>query len=433
MLVRRYFLVAVPIVVAAEIVAILTGAGHRPLWLIAPLLLALVGGGLALARGVPAAQTARIVDTGLELHERLGTALEIEDTTPVPEGLAALVVDEAKTALGTSLGTAHPVGRQSRAEWTWVLAGVVAVAMAAAVPGVGHSGAGSRGHALGAASGQPRGHGERATASRRAAGSRAPGSPHGAPFLPSGLSFTAGRVNTNPRAAPRDDYSIYGNGGHASAAQLSQLAREGLTGARLAAVGGSTARAGAGAGGSGGSSPSDALGGQAGFHSAATATGGDLPAPIARAQAQTGAARPGTNSGSTPGHAGARSSAGSGYSRSTAGGPPGGESAGDTRAALGLGLGLVPDLVAGSRLPLQAGFTQSRSSRSSAHEGISQTPNGGGGPGRTTQIGGGTGGSAGSATSFAVIPPTPNSASTAVQSLLQNYFGAANQLSFDGW
>jgi hypothetical protein len=435
-LVRRHFLVAATIVVGAELVAILLGHGHRPLWLIAPLLLALVGGGVVLARGVPEAQAARMLDRGLDLHERLETALEIEAATPAPVGLAALVVDEANAALGKSLVTARAAGRPSRPEWAWGLAGVVALAVAVAVPGVGPSGTTPHGAAVGGPSTNTGVH--RAANGRGKAGGSAAApssSPSGAPKLPRAPSLTAGIVNTSPHSAPNNGYSLYGKGGHMTPAQLAQLAHEGLasgTGARVASVGGSPPQAGAGAsGGAGGASSSSVLGGQSSVSNAST--GGALPPPTATASAQSGAAQAGGHRGSSPGQAGASASAGSGSGRSAGAAPSGGNTAGATRAALNLGLGLVPELKGGSRLPLQAEFAPTGSNHSAGHEGISQSPNGGGGPGRTTTGGGGIGGAGGFGTGFAVIPPTFNSAPTAVEGLLQGYFGVADQLEFNGW
>jgi len=91
----------------------------------------------------------------------------------------------------------------------------------------------------------------------------------------------------------------------------------------------------------------------------------------------------------------------------------------------------VPDLPTGKAgLPLQAGYAPSTSKQSSGQEGISQTPNGGGGAGRSVQA---NDGSSKSGTDFAVIPPTPNSTTTADQGLLYNYFGSADQLRFGNW
>jgi hypothetical protein len=118
--------------------------------------------------------------------------------------------------------------------------------------------------------------------------------------------------------------------------------------------------------------------------------------------------------------------------RSGAGAPPGGESAGATRAAPAHGSGVVPVLGAkSSGLPLQAGFVPVHGHHGTARGGTSQQANGGGGRGRTATVGAG-GGDGGFAGQFPVIPPTFNTPSPQSE-LLQNYFGGSNQLAFKGW
>ena len=404
-LARRHFLVAVAIVLAIEIVAILLGGNHRPLWLIAPLLLGLGGGALALARGVPTRQTAAMLDRGLGLHDRLGTALELEAATPAPTGLAAIVVGEANVAVGESIDTAHAVARRAGAEWASLLAGVAALAVIVTVSGIGHSASQTSAGALGKAGAR---YGLGTAAGRRAAlhhtaRPNASGAPARVPIEPPGVSFDAGAINSaHRRTAPQADYGLYGNGGHMTAAQLAQMAAEGITtqaGARVAGIGESTnSAAGKGQSGSGGASASGASGGAAGIHGAAS-TGGALPAPGTSAGLQTAAgAQAGGHGGSTPGHGGASAAGTGGYNRGVGRAQAGGESAGQAPGALNLGLGLVPDLTpGGSQLPLQAEFAPSASGHASAHEGISQTPNGGGGSGRTSETNGGVGGAGGRA------------------------------------
>jgi hypothetical protein len=433
-LVRRYFLVAIAIVVAAEIVAILVAHGHRPVWLIAPLLLALAGGVVALWQGVPARDTARILDDALKLHQRLETALELRDTRPRLDGLAALVVDEADAAADESLETARAAGRRSRAEWSWLLAGVAALAISLAVPGVGHSS--SARHAAEAATAHTRSGGSPPRGLQlgsKLTRSRPSGPAHGAPTLPTGASLSGGAANLNPHAAPNGDYKLYGGGGHMTAQQVKQMAQEGLaSGQRAAGVGGATAAAGAGSSGGGGTSGAMAgPGGSGSSNSLSELNGGALPTPSAEA-APTNAAAGGPHGSSTPSRAAESASPGRGYG-GQANGTSGGESAGNTRGTPSLRVGVVPDLTGTSALPLLAGLAPSSSSRSSARQGISQTPNGGGGTSRTAQVGGTIGGTGNSGTSFAVIPPSLNSAGTAAPSLLEGYFGSADQREFPGW
>lgn len=422
----------------AEVIAIVVG-GARPLWLLTPLLLAAVGGVVALARGVPPPESAHMLDTGLGLHDRVGTALELQGASSPPSGMASLVVDEADVALAESLDDARAVDPRSRVEWAWTLVAAAAVALAVLAPSIAHSHTSSNAGALraGAASGSR----NQNTSTRRAtssglARSKSSKSVRRAPSLPRGVSFTAGLVNSNPHAAPSTDFSLYGNGGHVTAAQLAQLAREGLAGAsqRVAGVGGSTARAGAG-GSTGGSASPPGIGasGAAGSQALAGLNGGALPTAGATPAAQRAVAQAGGHAGSSPGRAGAGIATGGAHGRQTGGGSSGGDTAGSARGVLNLGFGLVPELSGSSALSLQAGYAPFNAGPSSNSERISQNPNGGGGPSRTARANGGVGGSGGSDTGFAVIPPTVNSFPSAIQILLQGYFGTANQLNFSGW
>jgi hypothetical protein len=61
---------------------------------------------------------------------------------------------------------------------------------------------------------------------------------------------------------------------------------------------------------------------------------------------------------------------------------------------------------------------------------VSQTPNGGGGAGRTAQT---NQASSGAGTRITVIAPTPNATTSADQGLLNSYFGSADTLRFGSW
>ena len=442
--VRRHLLVLAALVVVAEIVVLLTGNGHRPVWLIAPLLLALVDGAVVRARSVPADRAARMLDADLGLHERVGTALELQAAPAAPRGLGALVVDEANSALGESLGSSRAVARASRAEWSWLLAVIAALAVVALVSWSSSSGPVAHGgSAAGLSSSRP-GHGapgaSSSSGSRSANASRRGGSLADAPKLPRGKSLDGGLVNNGSHAAPDDDYGLYGSGGHLTASQLSAMRRQGLAGAgSTAGVGGSTALAGAGPASGGGSAArgASAAGAQASGKPQSGLGGGALSPSKSASGAGAGA---GAGSAPTPGGTPGRSrsaasavspSAAGGYNRGSGGAPSGGDSAGGSRAAADSGLSLVPELQGRSRLPLQASYSPFGSKRSSPSEGTSQTANGGGGPSRTAQAGGGPPST--STANLALIPPTSNATSTPALGLLQGYFGTSDQLKFSRW
>jgi hypothetical protein len=439
-IIRRHLLVLLGVVLVAEIIVTVTGSkGHPPAWLLAPLLLALIDGAVVLARSIPAPRAAQMLDSELGLHERVGTALELQASKIAPHGLGAMVVNEANTALRDSLGSAHAVGRGgSRREWGLLLALIAALVAVAVVPW--HSTNTTRsGHTAGLA-GKSSGSGGTAPASgssRSVAGSKNGSSLKGAPKLPSGRGLQGGIANTSSHAAQGDDYNIYGNGGHLTAKQLTQLAHQGIAGSgSTAGVGGSTAQAGAGASNTGGNNPSSggATGGGASAISKGTQglAGGALSAPTS-SSAAGGASAPGA-AGSGKAKAGASGvspSAAGGYQKGSGGAPSGGETAGSSLAANLAGNSLTPNLNGNTSLPLQAGYSPFGSKHTSSNEGTSVTPNGGGGPSRTAQAGGS--GNSSSTSGLTLIPPTTNAASTTSAGLQQGYFGSANQLEFSGW
>ena len=337
---RRTLLVALPVALIVAIVILLTGGG-RPLWLFAALLLGPLAGLAAFARAPSPAQTARVLDRGLGLHERLGTALELRAAPAAPTGLGAMVVDEATVALGRSLSGARAVGRRSTAEWAWVAALTCGLALAIAVPRLASSTpatSGGRGAAASAAAGAGSGPGShrRGAAAKATLPARLPPIPtHRAP-PPVGLDAGAAGRAVNP----------YGNGykgGHLQGKAQTNSSGNHQAGLNLAGPGGAgNAHSGGAPGGAGrGSAGAGAGGGGGGSSRKLTAGKGGLPQG-ANGQPQSGAL------------SGVRGAG----SRSGGGAPPGGESAGATRAGTGHGSGVVPVLGAkASGLPLQAGLS----------------------------------------------------------------------------
>ncbi|HEX5195352.1 MAG TPA: hypothetical protein VFW09_21350 [Solirubrobacteraceae bacterium] len=408
---RRALLAVLPAALIAAIVIFATG-GDRPLWLFAALLVGPLAGLVALARTPSQAQTARALDRGLGLHERLGTALELRAAPTAPTGLGALVVDEASVALGRSLSGARAVGRRGTAEWAWVAALMGALALAMAVPRLDASAStGPGGRAAAAAAG---GAGTGPGAHRRAAIGKAtlparlpPIARHRTP-PPVGLDSGARGRSVNP----------YGNGykgGHLQGKAQTHFSGNRQAGLNLAGPGGPGGADNGGAAGGAGRGSASAGGAGGGASSRRLTAGqGGLP-QAANGQSQSGARR----------------AAGLG-ARAGGGAPPGGESAGATRGVDGHGSGVVPVLGArSSGLPLQAGFAPVHGHHGAARGGVSPQANGGGGRGRTATVGAGAG-SGGATGRFPVIPPTFNVPSPEAE-LLQNYFGGSNQLLFKAW
>jgi hypothetical protein len=409
---RRALLVVLPAALIAAIVILATGGG-RPLWLFGAFILGPLAGIASLARAPSQTQTARVLDRGLGLHERLGTALELRAAPAAPTGLGAMVVEEASTALGGSLSGARAIGRRATAEWAWVAALACALALAIAVPRLtsssttangGHGAAASAGTGVGSGTGSNRS----GTTAKPTLPARLPPIPRHSTPPPVGLDAGATGRSVNP----------YGNGykgGHLQGKAQTHFSGSKQAGLNLAGPGGagSANNGGAASGGGRGAAGAGAGGGGGASRKLSSGNGGLQQA--GNGQSQTAAHK-----------ASGAGSAGGG------GAPPGGESAGATRATTGHGSGVVP-LLGGksSGLPLQAGFAPVHGHHGAARGGVSQEDNGGGGQGRTANVGAG-GGSSGGSGQFPVIPPTFNTPSPESQ-LLQNYFGASNQLAFKGW
>ncbi len=428
---RRYFLIGAAAATLAELIAALAITGARPVWLIAPLLLTLAVAAWSVLRGVPAIEAAHLLDGGLALHDQIGTALELESSTPPAGGLASLVLDDANAALTESFGGARAVTRRSPGEWAWVLVAAAAVAGALAVPGASQSSSARPGSSTSAAAPAHARGGATSHASSQSAAAESQASSQSSAPAPS-LPFQ-GTLNSKLGAATGDPY--YGHAFALTAAQVAQLEREGLGAsghtARTLGVSGGPVPGSGGASGAGLSLA--ASGNAAGAGGLAGLGGGALPPPSSTSSAQSGSSPLGGHGGGASTTARGLSAAlGGGYSGHSPGGASGGETAGNALAALNLGLGLVPDLTGQLGLPLQAGYAPAGSGPSSGQTAASEIPNGGGGPGRSA-VGDASRSFGGYGTGFAVIPPTFNAVSTTSQYLLEGYFGTANQLNFAGW
>jgi hypothetical protein len=445
-LLRRHLLVALVLACAAEIGLVLAGADRRSLWLLTALVPALVDIAYAATRRVTRAQVARMLDRDLDLRNRIDTALELSDVGAHPPNAGSRLADEAGTslagrvaveanaALASSFGRARVHTRPARGEWAWLLGAAVVLVLLVALPGInGHSNGASR----------LAGAGSRALLGGRRGAGAAGSLKHVKPAaLPVGASVDNAVQNALHAAPPEiangttgpqptgNGTSPYGHGGHSAGASPagSGLASPDV-GTKVLAAPGSGAASGAG---KSTATVAATNTGKSGSTSGAGSTGG-LSNPGASVTSTPSAVRAGGKGGTTPGRAGASSSAANGAQSSAHSGaaPPGGESAGAARGSSALVAGLTPDLPQGSAgLPLQAGYAPSTSKQSSS-SGVSQTPNGGGGAGRTAQTNDASG--AANGTGFTVIPPTPNSSAAVEQSLLSDYFGSANQLQPGAW
>lgn len=422
---ERYLVVAAAIVVIAEIAAVVA-SGHRPPWLLAPLALVPAAAAATLARGITLTDTARVLDGDLGLHDQLGTALELTDDT----GLAGLVHADADAALRRSVGGARAVARGSRHDNAIALASAAAVALAIFVPASGHSPvrprteAIARGGAGHPAAGQGLAPGQLPPPSR-AGQTHAPTS-----RAPAGSGVGYGRALSSRLGAATGD-PVYGGAFSMTAAQVRQLLRQGLgrttagagtLGLHGGPVPGSQSGSGSAAAGGAPGGAGGGLGSLGGLNGAAASPGA---APSLQS-ASSGGAR-----GTTQSQSGASAAAGRGGAGRSSGGASGGETAGTALGGANLGSGLIPLLKGGAALPLQAGYAPTAAGRSRPGAGASQIANGGGGS--SLPVAGGGASSGGAGANFPPIPPTFNTVASTIQSLLEGYFGVADQLTFRGW
>jgi hypothetical protein len=426
-LTRRYLLIAIGIALVPAVVVLAAGAS-RPFWVLAVLILAPLAGAVALAEGTSDQRAARLLDRSLDLHEQLGTALELQAKPVRPGGLSAMVLSEARVTLAQSFGIAQVRARRARAEWGWMALALGALVALIAVPR--HATATHEGNGHSALAVAPRGG---ASAQPRQTGSIHVPSSHTTPLstgrttstpavqqvpLTSGGAKAAYGVQASTTPGGRPPAYVNGSGTVEGEHTKPGLAVSGGTGA----AGSQSASSRPSAAGAGrGTSGSTAKGGKSGAGSTAKASSG----------AQGG--RSAANS-TTPGKtAGAAAGSQKGVN---SGGTPAGGGAGTGKAAAHAKLGLQPYGGAGNgkaALPLQANYTPTSASHASATEGVSTTSNGNGnGAGQSAHAGSGTAvGESG--TNFSVLPPTSDGSPSSDQDLLDNYFGSTNQLTFKGW
>lgn len=435
-LLRRYALVAVVAALLAEIGIWAAGGERRTWWLLAPLVVALIGFAIAMSRRVTVAQTASMFDTGLGLRNRVATAVELAELEArIAEGppgakasatLTARVRSEASTAVADSFGTARLRLVGAPREWGALGAAVVALALLLALaPGAtvaGGANAQAGVHGPGAAgTGGRNHHGHHGLLGAHVPEARTIPIPlaltkhSGEPVNPYVPNLTARQLKRDSIASAKHQgtrdfkrvhasspHGVAGEPGLANSAQQTQSGRSQGLPSHL------------GSGGGGLGHPTKLPKGAA----APTAGGQNSPKGAPHSGRPSAAAKPGnavsgSQQGGTP-HA-----------------PVGGEQAGSAAGSQALGQGLTPELPHGSvGLPLQAGYAPSLAKHGSNGGRTSQTPNGNGHGGNTARA---YSVSARQGTGFAVIPPSSDAAPAASRTQRDNYFGVANQLQLKHW
>lgn len=423
----RHVAMALALVTVGLVLARLVTSVTDPVWAFAGVAVILVSVLVALSRPIVGASVAGMLDGELGLFERVQTALELENIG-AESRLGRQVIAEAQEALAASFAAARARPRNTRVVLLALVPLALAVALLLVVPGSSQP----------QRSAAPAGGHVKATTGTVGAHGAAPAQKHrrGTVTLPVGAAVD--NENRPPlavapsttKAGKGGGASPYGNGAKSSGASI--ITKTGLS--HASANSRAIAAPGSGSGLAGSNSPSKgtsgAASGGAGGKASAKGGSGGLSAPGSAPSVAAGSVPKGAKPGGTPGGAsgsGAGSQSGQSQSQKA---PPGGEQAGGTRGSTQLQAGLTPDLAQGSTgLPLQAGFAPT-SAKNAGHGGISQTANGGGGKARSAAGGSASGGTGSGATA---IEPTANTSSAATQSLLSNYFGAANQLKPGAW
>lgn len=434
--IRRQLVIALALGVVLELIGLATGASTatRAWWLIAPALLGLGGVAAGVRRAPRIDEVARLLDHDLGLAERLGTAIELEPSANSRSGLGAIVLAEGAAAAWRSLAVARAALRPASREWGALLVLGVVLAAVLVLPASGATvprGIAARRAPVQAASAKARAAGEAAhshvappprSSTPGAGGKRPPALGIGNTPASAGESreLAQGPSAGKPSRGPPPKQLAAGSNG---AVAPSATASAGQTGE--SATAGPAGRAGAAAGGqassrAGSASSTRRNGGSVGGFGSATK-------PASGAQAGVGAPN-------SPGASGAASKtpSGRGLPGSSSHAPPGGEAAGHARGSTTEAQHpAAPKLgTAAAGLPIQSGYTPSRSSHGSANSGNAATSGGGSGPGRGAKAGGGGGGSA---VTFPYIPPTPSSVASLDQDLLLSYFGSFSGLMLTSW
>lgn len=435
-LLRRYALLATLAALLSEIGIWLAGGERRTWWLLAPLVVALVGFVLAISHRVTVGQTASMFDTGLALRNRVATAVElVERQSRAPRETASArasatlstrVTGEASAAVAESFATTRLRSIGGSREWVGLGVALVALALLLVLPPAATvTGAVRAGRALHGSGGA--GTGAQHRHSRGVFGARVPQA-HAPIRIPLPLTRQPGEP-VNP---------------YVPQLTARQLRKEEIASAKhqgtrdFKQVHASSPHGVAGEPGFANSAQQSQSGSSEGLPSHLGSGGGGLGTPTKLPHGATAPTSQGNASPKGAPHSGrpsAASKSGSAVGGSQQGGAPrapvGGEQAGSAAGNQALGRGLTPELPHGSvGLPLQAGYAPSLAKHGTSGGRTSQTPNGNGHGGNTARAFSDSGAHG---AGFAVIPPSSDAAPAANTTQRDNYFGVANQLELKHW
>ncbi len=435
--VLRSALVALAAACLIQSAVLASGGDGAGLWLLPAALVGVVCLALGLSDRTTPETAARMLDRDLELGAKVSTALELERQADPPRGLGSLALADGRSALAESLAGARARLRPQRTEGA--LLGVLVVGLAALllVP-------------------SPRSGGSGEATARRAATTAHPGAAVNAkPSTSSGIgatlsgfghkqsnapSLTALAPGSTQGAGTLSGHSPYGSGvaSKTAAGSIQPVSQTvGAVGslADTTASDSSSAAASEGKGANAKGSVSAKDAGGAGQASSSQGAQGVSPiaggqpastsgqAPATGTAAATGGNSKGGHGSSAPGAAtGQRSSA----NRST----PGGATAGGTRGAQASGQGVVPQLRAGTALPLQPGYEAVKGARGAPGENASASEGGGG---STSHSGTATAGGGSAGTGVPYVPPGGSAVAPLDRGLVQGYFGSFARVNASGW
>ena len=430
---RRSLLVAAAAACVLELAALATGRRGAGIWLVpaAAAFLASLAFGAA-HRPSPAA-AARMFDRARGEDAVVDTALELEAANGRGrrDDLAALVSADGREAHGRHLAGARVRVRSSGRELA--VFGALAAALAGLLllppPGGGRAGSTAEARRTGAA----------VTA---AGGARTVQPSVGAtlsgfgqtPLHAPPLAAVAAASSANPGSP--SGHSPYGGGiatkgsGGSTVGVSKTVGQAGSIAGTQAADAAGSGEASARGSGSVGAETDATAGGAAGEGvqgiGPVTAGGQALASPSERRSGAPGAAS--TTAGGSRGGGGSSAAAEAPGGRSSRRATPGGATAGGQRGTAAPGLGVVPQLGGGSRLPIEPGYEAVQGSRGA--EGTSaSSAQGAGGASHTGRAGGPSGRGAGQD----YVPPGSAKVPPWDRLLLLSYFGSYARLTATGW
>jgi hypothetical protein len=423
-----------------QVGALAAGRAGVGWWLVPAGLVSAACMAFALAHRTSDATAARMLDRDLALGAGVSTALELEqdeDPAGVPGTLRALAVADGRAALGRSFSGGRVRLEPRRRELAALALLLVALAALVLVPSSSTTRSASE---VVRSSGHP--------------GGRAASRPARTPVGPTLRDFRETPVHTPPLAQVASGsssatasnpytsgHSPYGGGiqNSSKAGAIQPVSHTvGPAGTKIdtrSTTAGSSSAEGATAQGKGNVGAQKDSGGTAGSASTKGAvqglapSGGDTARTDPAAGSRTGAQASSTGGSSRGGNG--SSAAGSSPGGQSRQGTPGGATAGATKGASSTGAGVVPQLGAGTALPLQPGYEAVAGARGAPGEHASSTAGGGGGASHSGQAtaGSATGGGAG----VAFVPPAASSVTSSTRQLLLGYFGSFARVTASGW